>query len=137
MAAQPTAKLLNATAREAVNEAAQGREIKYIKLFKPEGSSLGFSVVGLKSAHKGELGIYVQEIQPQGIAGKDGRLQEGDQVCCLLCFLKSNPALSSRLASIPQLFSASIGLTANDMTAMTSAAIFTLFKPVLVAQGCK
>ena len=61
-------------------EAAQGREIKYIKLYKPEGSSLGFSVVGLKSAHKGELGIYVQEIQPQGIAGKDGRLQEGDQV---------------------------------------------------------
>ncbi len=54
--------------------------MKYIKLFKPEGSSLGFSVVGLKSAHKGELGIYVQEIQPQGIAGKDGRLQEGDQV---------------------------------------------------------
>ena len=107
-AAQPTAKLLNATAREAVNEAAQGREIKYIKLFKPEGSSLGFSVVGLKSAHKGELGIYVQEIQPQGIAGKDGRLQEGDQVCCLFCFLKSKPALSSRLVSIPQLFCASI-----------------------------
>jgi len=64
-------------------EAAQGREVKYIKLYKPEGSSLGFSVVGLKSAHKGELGIYVQEIQPQGIAGKDGRLQEGDQVTCL------------------------------------------------------
>jgi len=58
----------------------QGREVKYIKLYKPEGSSLGFSVVGLKSAHKGELGIYVQEIQPQGIAGKDGRLLEGDQV---------------------------------------------------------
>ena len=61
-------------------EAAQGREVKFIKLYKPEGSSLGFSVVGLKSAHKGELGIYVQEIQPQGIAGKDGRLLEGDQV---------------------------------------------------------
>jgi hypothetical protein len=76
----PAAKFLNETARLAVNEAAQGRDIKYIKLYKPEGSSLGFSVVGLKSAHKGELGIYVQEIQPQGIAGKDGRLLEGDQV---------------------------------------------------------
>jgi multiple PDZ domain protein len=76
-------KLLEGDARNAVMEAAQGREVKYIKLYKPEGSSLGFSVVGLKSAHKGELGIYVQEIQPQGIAGKDGRLQEGDQVTCL------------------------------------------------------
>ena len=44
-------------------EAAQGREVKYIKLYRSEGSSLGFSVVGLKSAHKGEPGIYVQEIQ--------------------------------------------------------------------------
>jgi multiple PDZ domain protein len=79
----PAAKFLNETARLAVNEAAQGRDIKYIKLYKPEGSSLGFSVVGLKSAHKGELGIYVQEIQPQGIAGKDGRLLEGDQVRAL------------------------------------------------------
>ena len=42
-------------------EAAQGREVKYIKLYKPEGSSLGFSVVGLKSAHKGEPGIYAQK----------------------------------------------------------------------------
>lgn len=75
----PIAQLLSDKASTAVAEAAQGREVKYIKLYKPEGSSLGFSVVGLKSAHKGELGIYVQEIQPQGIAGKDGRLQEGDQ----------------------------------------------------------
>ena len=38
-------------------------------LYKPEGGSLGFSVVGLRSEHQGELGIYVQEIQPEGIAG--------------------------------------------------------------------
>ena len=63
--------------------AAQGREVKYINLFKPDGSSLGFSVVGLKSEHKGELGIYVQEIQPQGIACKDGQLIEGDQILAI------------------------------------------------------
>jgi hypothetical protein len=41
-----------------------------LQLFKPEGSSLGFSVVGLRSEEKGELGIFVQEIQNTGIAGR-------------------------------------------------------------------
>ncbi len=63
--------------------AAQGRDVKYIHLFKPEGSSLGFSVVGLKSEHKGELGIYVQEIQARGIASRDGQLLEGDQILAI------------------------------------------------------
>jgi len=39
------------------------------QLFKPENTSLGFSVVGLRSEEHGELGIFVQEIQPTGIAG--------------------------------------------------------------------
>lgn len=69
--------------RQTVEAAAQGRELKYIRLYKPEGSSLGFSVVGLRSEHKGELGIYVQEIQPHGIAGKDGQLLEGDQILAI------------------------------------------------------
>ncbi len=69
--------------RRTVEAAAQGRDLKYIRLYKPEGSSLGFSVVGLKSEHKGELGIYVQEIQPHGIAGKDGQLLEGDQILAI------------------------------------------------------
>ena len=42
----------------------------FFQLFKPEGSSLGFSVVGLRSEQRGELGIYVQGIQPTGIAAK-------------------------------------------------------------------
>ena len=63
--------------------ASQGRQLKYIRLFKPEGASLGFSVVGLKSEHKGELGIYVQEIQPHGIAGQDGQLHEGDRILAI------------------------------------------------------
>ena len=75
--------LNDGTLKENVDMAAQGRDVKYIQLYKPEGSSLGFSVVGLKSEHKGELGIYVQEIQPQGIAGKDGQLLEGDQILAI------------------------------------------------------
>ena len=69
--------------RANVEAAAQGRDLKYIRLYKPEGSSLGFSVVGLRSEHKGELGIYVQEIQPHGIAGQDGQLHEGDQILAI------------------------------------------------------
>ncbi|XP_076044087.1 multiple PDZ domain protein-like [Oratosquilla oratoria] len=56
--------------QRAVQAAAQGREIHHIQMFKPDGSSLGFSVVGLRSEQRGELGIYVQEIQPTGIAAK-------------------------------------------------------------------
>ena len=69
--------------REIVDEAAEGRPVSVISLFKPDGKSLGFSVVGLKSEHKGELGIYVQEIQPEGIAGLDGQLKEGDQILAI------------------------------------------------------
>ena len=66
-----------------VDEAAEGRPVSVITLFKPDGKSLGFSVVGLKSEHKGELGIYVQEIQPEGIAGLDGQMREGDQILAI------------------------------------------------------
>ncbi|XP_023348440.1 multiple PDZ domain protein, partial [Eurytemora carolleeae] len=66
-----------------VDEASQGRNVLKIQLFKPEGRSLGFSVVGLRSEHQGELGIYVQEIQVEGIAGKDGQMHEGDQILAI------------------------------------------------------
>ena len=49
---------------------AQGREIETVKLIKPEQGGLGFSVVGLKSENRGELGIFIQEIQPGGVAGR-------------------------------------------------------------------
>lgn len=42
----------------------------HLQLFKPDGGSLGFSVVGLKSQEKGELGIFIQELQPNGIAAR-------------------------------------------------------------------
>ncbi|KAL3869945.1 hypothetical protein ACJMK2_042565 [Sinanodonta woodiana] len=60
-------------------KAARGREMETIQLFKPEKSSLGFSVVGLKT-DSGEMGIFVKDIQPNGIASRDGRLQEKDQI---------------------------------------------------------
>ncbi|XP_070564544.1 multiple PDZ domain protein-like [Ptychodera flava] len=63
--------------------AAQGREVQVIQLYKPEGGGLGFSVVGLKSENRGELGIFVQDIQPTGVAAKDGRVQESDQILAI------------------------------------------------------
>ncbi|CAG0886882.1 unnamed protein product [Darwinula stevensoni] len=69
--------------QKAIHESAGNRAIHVIRLYKPEGSSLGFSVVGLKSELRGELGIFVQEIQPTGLAGRDGRLREEDQILAI------------------------------------------------------
>ena len=69
--------------KKVIDESAQGRDVSIIQLFKPDGKSLGFSVVGLRSEHKGELGIYVQEIQKDGIAGCDGQMREGDQILAI------------------------------------------------------
>ncbi|KAL1129916.1 hypothetical protein AAG570_012860 [Ranatra chinensis] len=56
--------------QKAIEESSQGRDVLTVKLFKPDGCSLGFSVVGLRSEEKGELGIFIQEIQANGIAGR-------------------------------------------------------------------
>lgn len=56
--------------QRAVERAAQGREVETIKLFKPENSSLGFSVVGMKKKDNAESGIFIQDIQPGGIAAR-------------------------------------------------------------------
>ena len=49
---------------------AQGRDMETIILSKPERGGLGFSVVGLKSENKGELGIFIQDVQANGIAAR-------------------------------------------------------------------
>ena len=59
---------------------ANGREVEHITLEKQQDSSLGFSVVGLESDNRGELGIFVQDIQPDTVADVDGRLKESDQI---------------------------------------------------------
>uniref|UniRef100_A0A452GN23 PDZ domain-containing protein n=1 Tax=Gopherus agassizii TaxID=38772 RepID=A0A452GN23_9SAUR len=46
----------------------QGRLIETLELVKPPSGGLGFSVVGLKSENRGELGIFVQEIQEGSVA---------------------------------------------------------------------
>lgn len=66
-----------------VKNTAQGRQVETIDLFKPDNSGLGFSVVGLMSEYRGELGIFVQDIQPGSIAGRDGRLVDQDQILAI------------------------------------------------------
>lgn len=46
----------------------QGRFVTHVELEKPVSGGLGFSVVGLKSENHGELGIFIQEIQPGSVA---------------------------------------------------------------------
>lgn len=40
----------------------------HVDLQKPASGGLGFSVVGLKSENRGELGIFIQEIQQGSVA---------------------------------------------------------------------
>lgn len=46
----------------------QGRYVTHVELQKPVSGGLGFSVVGLKSENRGELGIFIQEIQAGSVA---------------------------------------------------------------------
>uniref|UniRef100_A0A670ZVJ6 Multiple PDZ domain protein n=1 Tax=Pseudonaja textilis TaxID=8673 RepID=A0A670ZVJ6_PSETE len=66
-----------------IRNMAQGRLVETIELLKPPSGGLGFSVVGLKSEYRGELGIFVQEIQDGSVAQRDGRLQEADQILAI------------------------------------------------------
>ena len=55
-------------------------KLKSIVYVKSEGKSLGFTICGGKGSKCGDIGIYVRIIQPGGIAAKDGRLREGDEL---------------------------------------------------------
>ena len=57
---------------------AQGQLIT-VRLQKGD-QGLGFSISGHKSPKKGELGIFVQELQRGGVAERDGSLLKGDQL---------------------------------------------------------
>uniref|UniRef100_A0A672PGJ8 PDZ domain-containing protein n=1 Tax=Sinocyclocheilus grahami TaxID=75366 RepID=A0A672PGJ8_SINGR len=61
-----------------IRSMAQGRYVTQIDLLKPVSGGLGFSVVGLCSVNRGELGIFIQEIQAGSVT--DGRLMQGDQI---------------------------------------------------------
>ncbi|XP_047241396.1 multiple PDZ domain protein isoform X4 [Girardinichthys multiradiatus] len=66
-----------------IHSMAQGRYVAHVELQKPVSGGLGFSVVGLKSENRGELGIFIQEIQPGSVAHCDGKLKEADQVLAI------------------------------------------------------
>uniref|UniRef100_A0A3Q3WKD3 Uncharacterized protein n=1 Tax=Mola mola TaxID=94237 RepID=A0A3Q3WKD3_MOLML len=60
--------------------AAKGRHTELVQLTRPLSGGLGFSVVGLNPAASSSEGVSVKHIQPGGVAHRDGRLQERDQI---------------------------------------------------------
>ncbi|XP_041791868.1 inaD-like protein [Chelmon rostratus] len=60
--------------------AAKGRPTELLSLTRPLSGGLGFSVVGLNPAGSSSQGVFVKHVQPGGIAHRDGRLQERDQI---------------------------------------------------------
>ncbi|XP_070689077.1 inaD-like protein [Pempheris klunzingeri] len=60
--------------------AAKGRRTELVSLTRPLSGGLGFSVVGLNPAGSSSQGVFVKHIQPGGVAHRDGRLQERDQI---------------------------------------------------------
>ncbi|XP_056617919.1 multiple PDZ domain protein isoform X3 [Triplophysa dalaica] len=65
-----------------IRSMAQGRYVTHVDLLKPASGGLGFSVVGLCSENRGELGIFIQEIQAGSVA-YSGKLKEGDQILAI------------------------------------------------------
>ncbi|XP_024114569.1 inaD-like protein isoform X2 [Oryzias melastigma] len=63
--------------------AAKGRDTQVITLIRPPSTSLGFSVVGPTSAGGATQGFFVKHIHPGGIAHRDGRLRELDQILAI------------------------------------------------------
>ncbi|XP_067452151.1 inaD-like protein isoform X2 [Thunnus thynnus] len=61
-------------------DAAKDRHTELVSLTRPLSGGLGFSVVGLNPEGSSSHGVFVKHIQPGGIAHRDGRLQERDQI---------------------------------------------------------
>uniref|UniRef100_A0A4W2DFA6 InaD-like protein n=1 Tax=Bos indicus x Bos taurus TaxID=30522 RepID=A0A4W2DFA6_BOBOX len=66
-----------------IQQMAQGRQIEYIDIERPSTGGLGFSVVALRGQNLGEVDIFVKEVQPGSIAGRDQRLRENDQILAI------------------------------------------------------
>ncbi|KAB0363421.1 hypothetical protein FD754_007577 [Muntiacus muntjak] len=66
-----------------VQQMAQGRQIEYIDIERPSTGGLGFSVVALRGQNLGEVNIFVKEVQPGSIVGRDQRLRENDQILAI------------------------------------------------------
>lgn len=114
----------------------QGRYVTHVELEKPESGGLGFSVVGLKSENHGELGIFIQEIQPGSVAHRyvraagrrtctptpvdlelsvsfcsDGKLREADQILAINGQVLDRKVTHQQAIGILQKASDRVGLT--------------------------
>ncbi|XP_068848574.1 inaD-like protein isoform X2 [Capricornis sumatraensis] len=78
-----TPKSGNEDFNSVIQQMAQGRQIEYIDIERPSTGGLGFSVVALRGQHLGEVDIFVKEVQPGSIAGRDQRLRENDQILAI------------------------------------------------------
>ncbi|KAM5193514.1 LOW QUALITY PROTEIN: multiple PDZ domain protein [Mantella aurantiaca] len=116
---------------------AQGRHIEVLDMVKPSSGGLGFSVVGLKSENRGELGIFVQEIQEGSIAHREGKLKEVDQILSingkpldqtithhqaisLLQRAKEHVQLVVARGPLPQLVSPMVSRSASDASTVSA-----------------
>uniref|UniRef100_A0A8C6DAH1 InaD-like protein n=2 Tax=Moschus moschiferus TaxID=68415 RepID=A0A8C6DAH1_MOSMO len=78
-----TPKSGNEDFNSVIQQLAQGRQIEYIDIERPSTGGLGFSVVALRGQNLGEVDIFVKEVQPGSIAGRDQRLRENDQILAI------------------------------------------------------
>ncbi|XP_074237020.1 inaD-like protein isoform X3 [Saimiri boliviensis] len=78
-----TPKLGNEDFNSVIQQLAQGRQIEYIDIERPSTGGLGFSVVALRSQNLGKVDIFVKDVQPGGVADRDQRLKENDQILAI------------------------------------------------------
>ncbi|XP_078188159.1 inaD-like protein isoform X16 [Callithrix jacchus] len=78
-----TPKLENEDFNSVIQQLAQGRQIEYIDIERPSTGGLGFSVVALRSQNQGKVDIFVKDVQPGGVADRDQRLKENDQILAI------------------------------------------------------
>ncbi|XP_071845657.1 uncharacterized protein [Apostichopus japonicus] len=78
------------------------REVVKIHLVKEKGS-LGIEIAGGKNSSKGDVGIFVAELDEGSPAARDGRLQKGDEIL----MINGNSLLSVTHQDVVQLLSQS------------------------------
>lgn len=87
------------------NEILVDGDITEVVLEMGPGKPLGFSITGGRDEVKGNIGIFVKTIQPNGQASHDGKLKEGDQILAVngepmhWCSLKEVYAVFKRIRS--------------------------------------